>query len=198
VKRCLKRIRAAFLNKILSSPLLFLLPARAGKDRLAKKSSARRFLVSPLPWKSRPAWMRNRVKLVFTILLSLLFLGCGGGVNSLPPTPNASAIQSAPILTNITLTPATASIQVGEEQPFVAQGLDQYRHPMTGITFTWTSSDDAGNGGAIALFHGGEATGVSAGVMHVTASASGINSAPAMLTVFQFKPSDRTATVSTF
>lgn len=84
------------------------------------------------------------MKLVLIILLSFLFLSCGGGVNSLPPTPNLSAIQSAPVLTNITLTPASASIHVGEEQTFVAQGLDQYHHPMTGITFTWTSFDDAG------------------------------------------------------
>jgi hypothetical protein len=77
----------------------------------------------------------------------------------------------------------TASIHVGEDLTFVAQGIDRYQNPMTQITFTWTSSDDAGNGGAVALFHGGVATGVSAGVMHVTASASGVNSEPAVLTV---------------
>jgi len=54
---------------------------------------------------------------------------------------------------------------------------------MTGITFTWTSSDDGANGSAIAMFHGGVAIGVSPGTMHVTASASGVTSAPAELTV---------------
>jgi len=127
------------------------------------------------------------LKFVLTIFVCVFVFGCGGEVNS-SPTGNAPAIQSAPVLTTIGLSPATASIHVGEEQTFVAQGLDQYHHPMTGITFTWTSSDDAGNGGAIALFHGGIATGISAGVMHVTASVSGINSAPAVLTVSQFKP----------
>ena len=122
------------------------------------------------------------MRLVLTVFISF-FLGCGGGVSSPAPTPNLKSIAVAPVLAKISLSPATAAIHVGEEQTFVAQGWDQYHNPMTGITFTWTSSDDAGNGGAIALFHGGVATGVSAGVMHVTASASEINSAPAVLTV---------------
>jgi len=110
------------------------------------------------------------VKLVLTIFISLFLFGCGGGA-------------AAPVLTKINLYPATAAIHVGEEQTFVAQGLDQFHNPMTGITFTWTSSDNGANGHAIARFHGGVATGVSAGVMHVTASASGVNSEPAALTV---------------
>jgi peptidoglycan/xylan/chitin deacetylase (PgdA/CDA1 family)/uncharacterized protein YjdB len=92
-----------------------------------------------------------------------------------PPPP--------PVLTQISVSPATASIQVGGAQTFVAQGLDQYHNPMTGITFTWTSSDDGANDNAIATFHDGVATGVSAGTMHVTASASGVTSAPAALIV---------------
>jgi hypothetical protein len=122
------------------------------------------------------------VRLVLTIFISF-FLGCGGGVSSPAPTPTPRSIAAAPVLTKINLSPSTASIHVGEDQTFVAQGLDQYHNPMTGITFTWTSSDDGANGHAIARFHGGVATGVSAGIMHVTASASGVTSAPAALTV---------------
>jgi Bacterial Ig-like domain (group 2) len=131
---------------------------------------------------------RSRVKLVLTIFISLFLFGCGGGVSPLPSTPNATSIKSAPVLTRISLSPATASIHVGEEQTFVAQGLDQYHNPMTGITFTWTSSDNGANDSAVALFHGGVATGVSTGVMHVTASASGVTSAPAALTVLAPPP----------
>ena len=98
-------------------------------------------------------------------------------------TPTPTSIPAVPVLTKISLTPATASIHVGEEQAYVAQGLDQHNNPMTGITFTWTSSDDGGNGSAIAMFHGGVATGVSLGTMHVTASALGVTSAPSELTV---------------
>jgi hypothetical protein len=128
------------------------------------------------------------VKLVPIIVICLFLFGCGGGVSSLTPTPTPTSMRAAPVLTKISLSPATASIHVGEEQTYIAQGLDQYHNPMTGITFTWTSWDDGANDHAIAIFHGGVATGVSAGVMHVTASASGVNSAPAALTVLSPTP----------
>jgi hypothetical protein len=121
------------------------------------------------------------VKLVLSIFISLFLFGYGGGVSS--PTPTPASIPTAPVLTKISLSPAIASIHVGEEQTYTAQGLDQYQNPMTGITFTWTSSDDGANGSAIAMFHGGVAIGMSPGTMHVTASASGVTSAPAELTV---------------
>ena len=109
-------------------------------------------------------------------------------MNSQVPTAPPSAMSADPVLTRISLSPATASIHVGEEQAFLAQALDQYNHPMTGVTFDWISSDDGANGNAIAMFHGGVATGVSAGGMHVTASASGVTSAPAALTVLAPPP----------
>jgi hypothetical protein len=126
------------------------------------------------------------VKLVLTIFTSLLLFGCSGEFKSPTPTPAPTPVPvlAAPVLTKISLSPATASIYAGEEQTYTAQGLDQYQNPMTGITFTWTSSDDGGNGSAIAIFHGGVATGVSPGTMHVTASALGVTSAPAELTVW--------------
>ena len=123
------------------------------------------------------------MKLVLTIFISLFLFGCGGGVSSPTPTPTPASIPAAPVLTKISLSPAIASIRVGEEQTYTAQGLDQYQNPMTGITFTWTSSDDGANGSVIAMFHGGVATGVSPGTMHVTASSSSVISAPAELTV---------------
>jgi hypothetical protein len=122
------------------------------------------------------------VKLVLTIFTSLLLFGCCSKFKSPTPTP-VPTVLAAPVLTEISLSPATASIHAGEEQTYTAQGLDQYQNPMTGITFTWTSSDDGGNGSAIAMFHGGVATGVSLGTMHVTASALGVTSAPSELTV---------------
>ena len=136
------------------------------------------------------------MKLVVTIFVSLFLLGCGGGASSLSPTPTPTSIPAAPVLTKISLSPATASIHVGEEQAYVAQGLDQYHNPMTGITFTWVSSDDGANDNAIAVFHGGVATGVSPGTMHVTASASDITSAPAALTVLAPTPALATILVT--
>ena len=113
-------------------------------------------------------------------------------------TPDATLCSniSRPSLDQHQPSPSTASIQVGEEQTFIAKGLDQYNHPMTGVTFAWTSSDDGAGDNAIAMFHGGVATGVSAGVMHVTASASGVTSASAALTVLAPPPAPATILVT--
>ena len=135
------------------------------------------------------------MKAVSIIFVTLSLFGCAG-VSVPGPTPPSAAISADPVLTSISLSPATASIHVGEEQTFLAQGLDQYNHPMTGVTFAWTSSDDGANDRAIAMFHGGVATGVSAGVMHVIASASGVTSAPAALTVLAPPPALATIVVT--
>ena len=135
------------------------------------------------------------MKVVSIVFVTLFLFGCAG-VSAPGPTPPSAAISVDPVLTSISLSPATASIHVGEEQTFLAQGLDQYNHPMTGVTFAWTSSDDGANDRAIAMFHGGVATGVSAGVMHVTASASGVTSSPAALTVLAPPPALATILVT--
>ena len=135
------------------------------------------------------------MKLASVVFVTLFLLGCGG-VNSQAPNPPSVATSKDPVLTRISLSPATASIHVGDEQAFLAQALDQYDHPMTGVTFDWSSSDDGANGNAIAMFHGGIATGISAGVMHVTASASGVTSAPAALTVLAPPPTLATVLVT--
>ena len=122
------------------------------------------------------------MKLVAVIFVTLFLFGCAG-VSAPGPTPSSAGISADPVLTSICLFPVTASIHVGEEQTFLARGFDQHNHPMTGVTFAWTSSDDGADDRAIAMFHGGVATGVSAGVMHVIASASGVTSARAALTV---------------
>jgi hypothetical protein len=136
------------------------------------------------------------VELVAVIFVTLFLFGCAG-VSAPCSTPPSAAISAGPVLTSIRLSPATASIHVGEERTFLAQGFDQHNHLMAGVTFAWTSSDNNGaNDRAIAMFHGGVATGVSAGVMHVIASASGVKSAPAALTVLAPPPALATIVVT--
>ena len=84
-----------------------------------------------------------------------------------------------PVLTQISVSPAMASIQIGQQQAYTAVGYDQFNNAMSGLTFTWASDGSS----AIAILNGNMATGVAAGAVHITASASGISSAPASLTV---------------
>jgi peptidoglycan/xylan/chitin deacetylase (PgdA/CDA1 family) len=96
-----------------------------------------------------------------------------------------TAVPVAPsVLTQISVSPSTASIQVGQQQTYTAVGYDQFNNVMNGIAFTWSS--DASN--AIAILNGNVATGVAQGVVHITASASGVSSAPASLTVLPPPP----------
>ncbi|MGH9547520.1 MAG: Ig-like domain-containing protein, partial [Terriglobales bacterium] len=84
-----------------------------------------------------------------------------------------------PVLTQISVSPAMASIEVGQGQLYTVIGYDQFNNPMSGITFNWTSDGSS----SVATVNGNLATGVSAGTVHITATALGISSAPASLTV---------------
>jgi peptidoglycan/xylan/chitin deacetylase (PgdA/CDA1 family) len=88
------------------------------------------------------------------------------------------------VLTQISVSPSTASIAVGQSQSYTAVGYDQFNKPMSGIAFTWAS--DGSN--SVATLSGNVATGVFAGAVHITASASGISSGPASLTVLPPPP----------
>ena len=88
------------------------------------------------------------------------------------------------VLTQISVSPSTASIAAGQSQTYTAAGYDKFNNLMSGISFTWASD---GNG-SVATLNGNVASGVSAGTVHITASASGISSAPATLMVLPPPP----------
>jgi hypothetical protein len=96
------------------------------------------------------------------------------------------------VLTQISVSPSTASISAGQTQAYTAAGYDQFNNLMSGITFTWASD---GNG-SVATVNGNVATGIAPGTVHITASASGISSGPASLTVLP-PPSVLTSVVVT-
>ena len=101
----------------------------------------------------------------FLLLLTALFLAaCGGG-----GTPSINTIE---------VTPSTASKQVGQTQQFTAVAKDANGNPISGVSFTWSSSDNA-----IATVNSdGLATAVAVGTATITASAGG-KSGTATLTV---------------
>jgi hypothetical protein len=57
------------------------------------------------------------------------------GVNSNAVTLTVN--RSPSVLTSITASPSSASIQAGDVQQFVAVGYDQYGNAMSGIVFAW-------------------------------------------------------------
>lgn len=99
------------------------------------------------------------------------------GVSSSPVTLTVSADPS--VLTTITVTPATASIQVGGTQSLSAVAKDQYGATMSGIAFAWSVP----SGTAATVNSTGLVTGAAAGTAQIVASADGVNSNPATITV---------------
>jgi peptidoglycan/xylan/chitin deacetylase (PgdA/CDA1 family)/uncharacterized protein YjdB len=128
---------------------------------------------------------------VATVSSSGLVRGVSAGTVTITASTggtSASAVITVlpvtPVVTQISVSPSTASIQVGQTQSYNAVAYDQFNKPMTGITFAWASDGST----SIATLNGNVATGVSPGALHITAFASGINSAPASLTILPPPP----------
>ncbi|MFA6097659.1 MAG: LamG-like jellyroll fold domain-containing protein [Candidatus Paceibacterota bacterium] len=94
---------------------------------------------------------------------------------SVTPTTTPTPI---PVLTSISVSPSFATVQVGSTQTFIATPKDQNNNTMTGITISWTSSNNS-----IAMINSsGVATGVAVGTATITAS-SGITNGTSSITV---------------
>ncbi|HEX8143239.1 MAG TPA: Calx-beta domain-containing protein [Pyrinomonadaceae bacterium] len=85
----------------------------------------------------------------------------------------------SPAIARIEVTPATASIFVGQGQQFTARAFDANGQELSGVIFIWQSSNPA----IVSLNQNGLARGVSEGTAEIRASARGVQSAPATVTV---------------
>lgn len=90
--------------------------------------------------------------------------GCDG-----PPTPVSS----------ITIAPATAVIQAGQTQQFVAIAKTAEDNQIVGVTFDWASSNE----GVATVNNKGLVTAMSEGTTNITAASHGVTSKEAALDV---------------
>jgi hypothetical protein len=104
--------------------------------------------------------------------VSMLVSGCGGSAD-----PEALEPESARLAT-ITVSPANASLRVGQNQALAAEARDQNGALMSGVVFSWRTSN-----GAVATVADGMATALAAGSASITASSAGVTSNPAAVTV---------------
>jgi hypothetical protein len=113
-------------------------------------------------------------------------LALGRSNGSTQITASASGVTSAaatltvtqPIAT-ITISPRTATIAVNATQPFTAAAVDASGNAIPGLTFSWACSFS----GTATIDGNGLVTGVAPGTVTIVASASGVISSPATLTV---------------
>ena len=105
-------------------------------------------------------------------------------------TASVTVTTAPPVLTTITVSPASASVQNGGTQQFTATGYDQFDNPMSPQpTFTWSVS----GGGSINT--SGLFTATAAGGPFTVTAASGGKSGTASVTVTTAPPVLTTITV---
>ena len=120
---------------------------------------------------------------------AFLYVGCGGGDSSptrspepTAPTPTPTPTPPpAPTVSSIEVSPSTASLEVGKTQQFTATAKASDGAVVSGVNFTWSSSNTA----VATISTGGRATAVSVGTATIRATGNGILSEPATITVTQ-------------
>jgi peptidoglycan/xylan/chitin deacetylase (PgdA/CDA1 family) len=100
-------------------------------------------------------------------------------------TATVTVNPSPATLTQIALSPSSVSINLGSQQQFTATAYDQYGHTMTGIAFTFLSSNYS-----VAMIDSasGLATGEAAGTAYISAYSGSITSKTVPLTVSVVAP----------
>jgi uncharacterized protein (TIGR03437 family) len=92
----------------------------------------------------------------------------------------------------VEVSPAAAMINLGQQQQFTARAFDAGNNEISGVIFTWNSSNTA----VATIDQNGLATAVSPGATEIRASGRGVTSAPATLTVAQPPPLLTSITIS--
>jgi hypothetical protein len=114
---------------------------------------------------------RRAAALMCLLAISVSLASCGGSSSSTSTGPAAT----------INITPQTAFISLNQQQSFSATAQDSSGNTLTTVKFAWTSSTP----NVASIDDNGLALGRSNGSTQITASASGVTSAPATLTVTQ-------------
>ena len=110
--------------------------------------------------------------------------------NSSGITSNASVVTVTlpppPVLTKITISPVSTSIQIGTTKQLTAICSDQYGKNMTCPTLTWSSSSPS----VATVDASGLVTGIAEGSSSITATASGVTSDASVMMVIISPPAE--------
>ncbi|MGA8617213.1 MAG: Ig-like domain-containing protein [Candidatus Sulfotelmatobacter sp.] len=123
-------------------------------------------------------------------MTTVVITGTSEGLTLQTTTINLAVAPLPSVLTKISVSPASASIPVGSQQSFTAVGIDQYNKPMIAIGFTWATNSNC------VTLNESSATGVCQGTANIVASAQGVSSSPALLTVLPPPPALTTITLT--
>ncbi|MEO8311587.1 MAG: Ig-like domain-containing protein [Caldimonas sp.] len=108
---------------------------------------------------------------MLALLTAALLAACGGGGSTVEGDGDGEIPVAPPRISAIVVSPADLKVAVGQTRTVAAQARDQYGAVMTGIAFTWASSNEA-----VATVVEGVVTGRAAGSVSITASSAGVTS----------------------
>ncbi|MGI9065958.1 MAG: lamin tail domain-containing protein, partial [Pyrinomonadaceae bacterium] len=122
-----------------------------------------------------------------------------GGSGGLPFSPgtrlNGSAFTACPPIARVEVSPLSATVEAGALQQFTARAFDAGGNEVSGVIFSWQSSDTS----AATIDRNGRATTLSAGLRRSTlirAMGRGVQSAPATLMINPPTPILTSVTIS--
>ncbi len=131
---------------------------------------------------------------LITIAVSsaFLYVGCGGGDSSptrpaQPTTPTPTPTPTpppAPTVSVVEVSPNAATLEVAKTQRFTATAKASDGTVISGVNFTWSSSNTA----VVTINNNGVATAVAAGTATVRATGNSISSAPVTINVTEPPP----------
>ena len=104
----------------------------------------------------------------------ILTFGCGGD-----DSPTKPVQPPAPTVSSVSVTPSSASLEVGGTQQFSASARSSDGTTVSGVTISWSSS----NISVVTISASGLATAVAAGTATIRATGNGISSTPVTITV---------------
>ena len=118
----------------------------------------------------------STVLVLITVICTplILIVGCGKDSPTKPPVVT-------PTVASVTVSPASATLQVGGTQRFTASARASDGSTVSGVSFSWSSN----NTSVVTINASGVATAVSAGTSTIRATGNGVSSSPVTVTVTQ-------------
>ena len=104
----------------------------------------------------------------------ILTFGCGGD-----DSPTKPVQPPAPTVSSVSVTPSSASLELGGTQQFSASARSSDGGTVSGVTISWSSSKVS----VVTINASGLATAVAAGTATIRATGNGISSTPVTITV---------------
>ncbi len=112
-----------------------------------------------------PSTLTRRIRPLIAAMVVVAVLALAGGILF---AARPTVAQTVGALDHVTITPASASLQLQAQQQFSAQAFDASNNPITGLSLTWSMVNGGGTISAGGLFTAGTVAGSFANTVKVS------------------------------